>query len=206
MEILALPLVRVNTVWYGAAMDDRLNAQHWLDAGLDQLAVHGPDGLRIMAIADKLGVTKGSFYWHFRDLNEYRAALLEEWERGHTQQIIDHVEKTGGDAAAKLRNLMIVTVTADARLAQAIRSWGHNDALAGKAVKRVDKKRLAYLSGLIHGLGWPQDDAETLAHWSYCALLGHFALHSPVLTQQQIDLLLSTLAWRPSRAHARRAD
>jgi len=193
MEILASTVAIVNTFGYGRGMDDRLNRQHWLDAGLERLASHGPQGLRIMAIAEQLGVTKGSFYWHFRDQREYAAALLAEWELTRTQHIIDQVERAVDGAAMKLRNLMSVTVAADPRLALAIRSWASTDPLVRKAVKRVDKKRLAYLSGLIAALGWSDDDAATLARWAHGALLGYFILEGPALTEAQIDLILSTL-------------
>ena len=81
-------------------MDDKHSRHSWLNAGLEQLAAHGPDGLRIMAIAEKLGVTKGSFYWHFRDRPALLAALLEEWEKLATLAIIDEVEAGGGGASA----------------------------------------------------------------------------------------------------------
>jgi len=171
-------------------MEDRLNRQQWLDAGLEQIAAEGAGGLRIMPIAQRLGVTKGSFYWHFRDLAGYQAALLQEWEASRTQQIIEHVETTGGDAAARLRTLMTLTLRSDARLAQAVRAWATTDTAVADAVARVDKKRLSYLAALLRELGWSKVDASTLAHWAYCALLGHFSMRAPRLTAQQIDLLL----------------
>ena len=196
--MLGHPLALVNTVGYGRGMDDRLNHQHWLDAGLAQLAESGPDSLRIMPIAQRLGVTKGSFYWHFRDLSDYRAALLAEWERAHTQQVIDHVEAAGGDAPAKLRRLMGITVSSDGRLAQAVRHWAHGDPLVARALKRVDRKRLAYVSGLLSALGWPPADAQTLARWAYCGLLGHFSLQGEALSERQVDLILGTFLPRLS--------
>ena len=91
-------------------MNEKLGRQSWLDAGLARLATHGPHGLRIMTIAQQLGVTKGSFYWHFDDQAEYLAALLQEWEQSRTQLIIEHVEERGGTPVTKLRNLLTLTV------------------------------------------------------------------------------------------------
>ena len=177
-------------------MNDRLDRQRWLDAGLERLAAHGAVGVRIMTIAQQLGVTKGSFYWHFKSQGEYLAALLNEWESSRTQHIIDHVEGAGGSAMDKLRRLMAVTVVADPRLAMAVRSWAQLDVTAAKVVKRVDKKRLAYVAGLLAGLGWPPDDAATLARWCHCALIGHFNMQGPGLTEAQSELILGTLAFR----------
>ena len=197
MEALTPAPFLVNTIWYGPGMKDRLGRQSWLDAGLARLGSHGHEGLRVMAIAETLGVTKGSFYWHFRDHPEYLAALLDEWERSHTQQVIDQVESAGGAPAAKLRQLLAVTLAADPSSTQAIRAWGRVDATVASAVWRVDEKRLAYTAGLLEALGWAPDQAATLASWSYAALIGHFALRGPALNDAQIDLVLSTITGAP---------
>lgn len=174
-------------------MNDRLNLQHWLDAGLRTLAEEGPQGLRIMALAQQLGVTKGSFYWHYRDLDDYQAALLREWEQRHTQQIIRAVEDQGGTPSARLRNLLGLTVNADARLALAIRRWAASHAPAREAQARVDADRVAYVAGLLVPLGWPAEQAQFLARWTYGALIGYFNLQGPTVTPGQMDLLLATL-------------
>jgi AcrR family transcriptional regulator len=171
-------------------MDEKLNRQDWLSAGLEALAAEGPDGLRIMSIAEQLGVTKGSFYWHFRNLDEFQLSLLEEWEQRHTQQIIQYVEKKGGDSSTKLHNLMNATVGADARLALAIRSWANTHAVAREAQDRVDHDRVVYLTRLLTPLGWSVGEAQTLARWMYCALIGHFNLQGKPLISKQIDLIL----------------
>jgi AcrR family transcriptional regulator len=64
-------------------MEDKKNRLSWLNAGLQALTSQGPAGLRVMQIAKQMGVTKGSFYWHFKDLAEFQAAVLDEWERCH---------------------------------------------------------------------------------------------------------------------------
>jgi AcrR family transcriptional regulator len=189
----------VNTLRYGAGMDDKLNRQHWLGAGLEVLAAHGLQGLRIMSIAQQLGVTKGSFYWHFSNLDEYQSALLEEWEQRHTRQIIQYVDSQGGDAMSKLRNLMTVTVNADASLAKAIRSWAETNPLVHAAQSRVDHDRLVYLESLIAKLGWADKQAQTFARWMYCALIGHFSLQGPPMLAEQIEFILETLRLRPTK-------
>lgn len=193
MDSLAAKLAHVNTMRYGGEMDDKLNRQHWLSAGLRALAEEGPDGLRIMSIAQQLGVTKGSFYWHFRNHEEYQAALLEEWEQGHTYQIIRRVEEAGGDARSKLHNLFNITVNADTRLAQAIRTWAITNSAVRQAQERVDRDRLAYLVALLLPLGWKPEQAETLARWMYCALIGNFSMHGPRISPEQIELLLQIM-------------
>jgi AcrR family transcriptional regulator len=174
-------------------MDDRLNRQNWLNAGLQALADEGPEGLRIMSIARQMGVTKGSFYWHFRNHEEFQSALLAEWEQRHTKKVIVDVEEKGGDSLMKLRNLMTMTVGSDPRLAQAIRTWAITSAMVNEAQVRVDQDRVNYLVTLLGPLGWPNDKAQTLARWMYCALIGHFHLQGPPIGAEHIELILAIL-------------
>jgi AcrR family transcriptional regulator len=185
-------------------MNDKLNQERWLSAGLQVLAEEGPEGLKIMPIAQQLGVTKGSFYWHYRNLEDYQSALLEEWEQRHTRQVIHHVEDKGGEAVDKLRTLMSMSFSADARLAQAIRRWAITNPQAREAQARVDHDRLAYLVSLLRPLGWPQAKAEFLARWLYGALIGYFSLQGPAVGTMQLDLIMNMLTPQPKPAGMKR--
>lgn len=195
MVIIALAIAIVNTFWYGVCMEERRTRQSWLDAGLQALASEGPDGLRIMLIAEKLGVTKGSFYWHFKNLEEYQLAVLGQWEHSHTEQIIEYVEHAGGEAHAKLYNLLAVTVSSDFSLGRAIRSWSLANRNVQEVQARVDQKRIEYAAKLLRAVGWSKDEAVTLGRWGYCALIGHSELHGPSFTEKQLRLILTT--WIP---------
>jgi AcrR family transcriptional regulator len=193
MAMVTAAIAFVNTFGYGDAMDQKKNRTSWLEAGLSALASDGPDGLRITAIAQRLGVTKGSFYWHFKNLEEYQSALLEEWAQGHTQDAIACVEGMGGDAASKLRKWFIGSVAADFTLARAIRSWSLNNQHACAIQARVDQRRIDYLDKLLRDAGWKKDQATTLGHWAYWAWVGYSTLDGPRVTEQQVDLILSFL-------------
>jgi AcrR family transcriptional regulator len=193
MAMIAPGLANVNTFRYGSAMDEKQDRQSWLNAGLQALANAGPEGLRIMPIAEQLGVTKGSFYWHFKNLETYQAALLEEWEQGHTQEAIECVESTGGDGHAKLRKLFMGSAVSDLKLGRAIRSWSLTHSGARDVQARVDQKRIAYLAHLLRAKGWPEQDAQTLAHWSYWAFTGYATVDGPPVTASQLELVLQIL-------------
>lgn len=57
----------------------RLSVDDWIQAGFALIVDGGPNALRVDKLCERLGVTKGSFYWHFADLPAYRTALLEAW-------------------------------------------------------------------------------------------------------------------------------
>jgi AcrR family transcriptional regulator len=122
----------------------------WIDHGLQALAAGGPDAVRVETLARELGVTKGGFYWHFDD----RAALLDEmlgaFERLGVDEIIEHVERDGGDARTRLRRLHSVTSARGRglKVELAIRDWARRDKTVARHLRRVDNRRMDYLRSL----------------------------------------------------------
>lgn len=192
--MVVLCLDKVNTLWYGDAMDDKENRLSWLNAGLQALVAQGPEGLRVMQIAKQMGVTKGSFYWHFKDLAEFQTAVLDEWERCHTRQAIACVEAFGGDHATKLRNVFLGSAGDNFPLARSVRAWSLINANAREVQTRVDQSRIDYLEQLLRGVGWADEDAVVLARWSYCAFIGYSTLEGPSVNVTQLELVLGILA------------
>src|ERR1700709_1300266 len=78
----------------------------WIEEGLRALAAGGPDAVRIEPLAQALGVTRGSFYWHFDDRRALLQEMLDTWERTSIDEVIERVEaESGGDAKAALARL-----------------------------------------------------------------------------------------------------
>ena len=160
-------------------MDRKLGRQEWIDAGLRVVAGHGVEAVRVERLAETLGVTKGSFYWHFKDRPALLAALLETWKARTTNDIIAQVEAKGGDAATRLRTLSAIATRQDGRLEVAIRVWARQDAKARTALKQVDKRRLAYLDSLFEALGFSSAEASARSRLVYHALIGQFVRGMP---------------------------
>ena len=189
--MIAAPLEFVNTLRYGCRMDERLNQQAWLDAGLTKLAEEGPQSLKVMGIAQYLGVTKGSFYWHFSDLQAYKGALLQEWESKHTHDLIQQAGRASSDARVKLRFLLTTALAQKSALGSAIRAWALTDEHVAQAQNRVDQDRLSYVTQVLHEMGWPAADAAALARWIYYAVIGYFNTAGDTLSERDMDLYLA---------------
>lgn len=174
-------------------MDEKLNRQRWLTAGLQALAEAGPDALRIMPIAEQLQVTKGSFYWHFKNLEDYRTAVLDEWERYYTGEAIASLDNDRLDPKEKLRTWIVGATYADLRLERAVRSWSLHHPAVTKVRKRVDVERIGFLVKLLGDVGWPPEAAQTLGQWAYCAWLGYATLDEVEFSDRQLKLILSRL-------------
>lgn len=160
-------------------MDGKLGRQEWIDAGLRVVAAHGVEAVRVERLAEALGVTKGSFYWHFKDRPALLAALLETWKARTTSDIIAQVEAKGGDVATRLRTLSAIAVRQDGRLDVAIRIWARQDAKARAALEQVDRRRLAYLDKLFEALGFAPAEASARSRLVYHALIGQFMRGMP---------------------------
>ncbi len=157
-------------------MNQRLSKTDWIDAGLRTLAKHGSAAVRVERLAEALAVTKGSFYWHFKDRNALLEALLDAWKARATNAIIDQVEAAGGDAGTKLRTLFTIVIQLDGRLDRAVRSWATQDPMARSALEEVDKRRLGYLESLFLGIGFTPAEAIARARLVYHALIGQFMI------------------------------
>lgn len=159
----------------GAPADERNSRADWVRAGLALLMKDGIEAVRVEPLALRLGVTKGSFYWHFKDRAALHAAMLEEWSSTATADVIAGVDRAA-DARARLRQL-IARSTADgkvARLETAIRSWANSDDKARKAVAAVDSRRLDFVAGLLQETGVDPAVAQLRAQIIYLVLIGSF--------------------------------
>ena len=153
-----------------------------MEAGLGLLAREGAPAVTIDRLTGDLGVTKGSYYHHFKGSAGYRAALLEHFETRYTTRLIDAVEGAGDvGAEAKLQHLLrLVLADPDsAALEIAVRAWALQDADVRAAQERVDKARTEYLKKLCRGLQ-ADVDADRFAQLLYLILIGAEQVVPPI--------------------------
>src|SRR6266480_3601090 len=158
-------------------MTDQLSAKDWLDQGLKTLAERGFTALKAEPLAKAMGVSRGSFYWHFADIGAFHAAILSRWREVATEQIIAGVEaaKDGAKGEDPLAVLLKLTFGSRLVLEKAVRSWAANDARARAAVVAVDRRRLDYIESLLKQAGLAEEVARARAQILFWAFFG-FAL------------------------------
>jgi AcrR family transcriptional regulator len=144
----------------------RLTAQSWIEAGLSELVSTGPNALAAEPLARKLGTTKGSFYWHFKDVPDFQKAVVKHWQSKAFADVL-HALEDDGNAEQRLRRFgkNILSNVHD----PAIRAWGRADKSVAKAITQVDAERLKYLVNLLRKLGISNDD---FARSALAALVG----------------------------------
>ncbi|MFG2888072.1 TetR/AcrR family transcriptional regulator [Streptomyces sp. NPDC048248] len=137
----------------------------WIEEGLRALAAGGPEAVRVEVLAQALGVSKGGFYGYFRN----RAALLEEmletWERGVAEDVIQRIERDGGDARERLGRLFDFVETSETPVASAgvelaIRDWARRDEGVVPFLRRADNRRMDYLRELYRAFCPDDGDVE----------------------------------------------
>jgi len=166
-------------------MTERKGPDDWVRAGLKSLKERGVDSVRVEPLAKALGVTKGSFYWHFADRPALLTAILLEWEAIGTDAIATQVDAKGGGPDIRLRNLMLITAESDGRLDMSVRAWAATDAAAAAALARVDRKRMDYVRDRLCELGLPAQVAASRARLLYCALIGEFTLRGQISPEER---------------------
>jgi AcrR family transcriptional regulator len=140
------------------------------------LAEGGLGAVGIEPIAARLGATKGSGYWHFRDRADLVGATLARWEQEHTDQVIARVGG-GADPANRLRELFRVVLGRSEPLSVELALLASaEDPLVTPTITRVTQRRLDYLEMLFTDLGWDPTHARERALLAYTSYLGHAGL------------------------------
>src|ERR1700739_1893651 len=139
----------------------RTPRSRWIEEGLRALAAGGPDAVRVEVLAQALGVTKGGFYGHFADRNALLDEMLDSWERMSTDEVLERVERHGGDVRAKLRLAGALTFSSELLPVDlAIRDWARRDQAVAERLRRVDNRRMDYLRQLFSAICRDKDEVE----------------------------------------------
>lgn len=148
----------------------------WIDEGLRALAAGGPDAVRIEPLAQALGVTKGGFYWHFRDRRALLEEMLDAWERTMLDEVIERVESEDGDARTKLRRLFAIASSGDSRellkADLAVRDWARRDEAVAARLRRVDNRRMDYMRSLFGAFCPDDDEVEVRCMLAFSLFIG----------------------------------
>ena len=172
-------------------MTERLTAQDWIDFALKTLAHEGSGALKADVLARRLGVSRGSFYWHFAELGAFHARLIAHWKQAATEAIIADLERIPA-RAQRLDVLLRRAFAHDAQLEVRMRAWADENAAAAAALADVDRRRTAYIERMLVDAGIAPSLAATRAQLLYWAYLGA-ALSRGKLSGARLDRMVAEL-------------
>ena len=154
----------------------RLSAEDWAHAALDLISEAGVAGVAVEPLARRLGVTKGSFYWHFPSRDALLKAALERWEQVELEQVFANLEGIE-DPRQRLRELFR-RVASEARghiiYSELLKALDHP--VVQPVMERVSKRRLDYLGLAFRQAGMPRHEAQHRARLAYAAYVGFLQL------------------------------
>lgn len=179
----------------------RTPRQAWIDAALQALSSGGPEAVRIEALAASLGVSKGGFYWHFKDRRALLDEMLDSWERAMVEDVIAQVESEPAEPRDKLAHLFALASSVDFSVELAIRDWSRRDEDVAARLRRIDSERMAYLRLLFGQLCSDEDEVEARGMLTYSLFVGSWfisAQHDGKTRSQVLRLAIDHLLSEPS--------
>jgi AcrR family transcriptional regulator len=180
----------------------RLGRAAWIAVGRRALVTGGVAAVRIAPLAASLGVTTGSFYWHFRDRAALLRALLADWREHNSAAMQAAVEHHRGDPAAAMRALAHVWLDEagySPAWDAAVRDWARTSRSVATLVRRVDEQRIRLLQKLFRRFGYAAPQAFIRARITYFHQVGYYALHiaeSRARRRRLVPLYLKVLTGR----------
>lgn len=156
----------------------RLGRTDWVLAGLRALARGGIAAVKVESLAREIGATKGSFYWHFKDLAELHQVMLELWEELGTKSITAAVRMSGLEGRGQLLLLVDMVsvrpgdVFGGVEVEPALRDWGRIDVRARAVLERVDRQRLEDVAEFLRLAGVAEAEVGGKAQLLYAGVIG----------------------------------
>jgi AcrR family transcriptional regulator len=169
-----------------------LTPERWIDAATEVLADQGIDSVRVDSLARALKVTRGSFYWHFRDRDDLLRAVLQAWRTQATVQLTRRLKSARDDPRDQIRDLISLpfrgrAAARAARIELAIRAWARCDDMARAFVDEADAARIGYIAQVFSSLGFSISEARTRAFLLYSYELAESLLASQGTASQRTE-------------------
>lgn len=157
----------------------RTTRQDWVRVALDVLVSEGIGEVKVLALGQRLGVSRSSFYWFFRDRQDLLDALLDRWGETNTAAFFRHAGMDAPTITAAVCNvfrLFVDPALFDSRLDFAVRDWARRDGSVRRALDTADAGRVGALAAMFERHGYGQEEAETRARVLYWMQVGYYAL------------------------------
>ncbi|GAA0246715.1 TetR/AcrR family transcriptional regulator [Marinomonas primoryensis] len=154
----------------------KLTRDDWISAATRQLAKGSIDSVRVDTLSKLLGITRGSFYHHFKDRQELLKAILDKWRLSATEAVIEGLNRKDFSADKKLLELMMLPLRGNksfdaASVELSLRAWARRDDMARLAIEEVDSYRIKYLEGVFLDMNHSIGQSSDLAYLVYSYMM-----------------------------------
>jgi len=152
-------------------MSRRLTRGDWINYGLKSLSQLGYKSLNAASLAQALGVSRGSFYWHFKNIADFELQLMGSWKQRTTESVIAELENNLAPKR-RLTKLVGLALSNELKLDKAMRSWSMEDHRVGEIVAEVDNQRILYVESLLEAIMTNKQDVALRAKVLYWSCIG----------------------------------
>lgn len=157
----------------------RLRREDWIAAAREALIKSGVDNVKVEKLAHQLGVTRGSFYWHFKSRNELLDAVLADWEVNNTEPFDEALRSSDHNGVAEFERIAELWLEEKAyrpAYDSAIRDWARNSKRVARRIRRIDNRRIQIFEQIYLDLGYDSEEAFIRARITYFHQVGYYAL------------------------------
>ncbi len=179
-----------------------LTRRDWIAAARDVLESRGIADVKVDRLAKGLKVTRGSFYFHFKNRKDLLDALLEEWRDSNCRPLEVMAKRPyfqGVKLFEALTDSWLPGGTFNAKLDMAVRDWARTSRAVEAKVQKADRRRIEILFAALRDMGFAQDEALVRARICYLHQIGYYAVHltEPLETRlRYIPLYLKVITGR----------
>lgn len=151
----------------------------WIEAAYQALVEHGIEAVKVMPLADKLGLSRTSFYGHFSDRKDLLDALITQWQSKNTGNLVKRTEdyaETITEALLNLFDLWLLPELFDSRLEFAMRNWAHADISLTPMLEEADRVRIEAFTAMFERFGYEHTSANVRANTMYLTQIGYISI------------------------------
>lgn len=166
------PLIDKTSGWRGTR-------EIWIQAAYEALLENGIEAVKVMPLAERLGLSRTSFYGHFSDRNDLLNALISLWQAKNTGNLIRRTEdyaETIAEAVLNVFDLWLLTDMFDSRLEFAMRNWAHTDERLARMLEEADQVRLEAFQAMFERFGYEAVYASIRANTVYQTQIGYISM------------------------------
>ena len=157
----------------------RGSLESWLNAAYETLKESGVDAVRVLPLAKKLNLARTSFYWYFEDREALLAALIEQWKRKNTRNLVSHSQAYAASISEAILNVFDCWLNSelfDSQFEFAMRSWALQSEQVAAEIVEADALRMEALKQMFDRFGFSEDAAATRARSIYLAQIGYISM------------------------------
>lgn len=154
----------------------KVTRQDWLNVAMDVLVSDGVERVKVLALAERMGVSRSSFYWYFKSRQDLLDALLAHWQATNTAAIVQQADlpaKTITGAVCNVHRCVVNTDLFDTALDFAVRDWARRSGKVRRVLDQSDTRRLDALTAMFRRYGYDAPEATTRARVLYYMQIGY---------------------------------